>query len=122
MTKNKISVSLLVFGVVLVLVLLTRGIWSAGPSEVHSAPQTQVQLADYQIPANGYVSGGRCYLVIGQGGFSQQVDCSTFHKLPAKVRQCVGAVASTMGIGWLYELEQMVAAFLASASGGCTPW
>lgn len=124
-TRNKWVAAVVVFVIAFIVALLTKGLWSASPSDINGAPavsQTNLQLADYEVPANGYVANGKCYVVIGQGGFSQEVPCSSFHKLPAKVRQCVGAVASTMGVGWIFELEKMFAAFLGTTAAGCVPW
>lgn len=50
--------------------------------------------ADPGIPANGYVSHGKCYVVIGQGGFSQQVSCRDFNLAPKPVRRAVAIAAA----------------------------
>lgn len=52
-------------------------------------------------PANGYSSGGKCYVVIGQGGFSSEVPCQDEHPVPQPVRQCAAAtVISVLSAEW----------------------
>lgn len=77
-TRRKIAV----FVIAAIFVALV-GWLSTGPAK-----------ADPGIPANGYVSHGKCYVVIGQGGFSQQVDCSSFDLAPAPARKAVAIAAA----------------------------
>lgn len=103
---------------------VTGGVWAVSPIEATSTAHEASGGAE--IPANGYVANGKCYVVIGQGGFSQEVPCSSFHLLPPKVRQCAGTVASGALLGWLYgPLEALGEAVKAGSAGGavsCVPW
>jgi hypothetical protein len=108
---------IIAFIVGLILALVTKGLWTWEPSDLNNnsgasaaetsqsqslgSPQIQTVSDELEVPANGYVSNGKCYVVIGQGGLSVEQPCSSFKKVPEKIRQCVGSTLLGAFVGWL---------------------
>lgn len=85
--------------------------------DAHGKQQPQVSQASNWTPANGYRADGKCYEVIGQGGFSEQVSCSSWHPVPKQVRQCAAAVFIAGISAFFTHVPVLPAA--GTTGGGC---
>lgn len=79
-------------------------------------PSQSVASDSGWTPANGYRVNGKCYVVIGQGGFSQQVPCSDWGPVPKKVRQCAAGVLFGAAVAWWFK-QEIKPAVVAVGSG-----